>query len=79
MSVQILHDREQGKACMFDSVSEGAFGPVLEHEVAAFAEAYVEYVRAETGEDPRDVPGNQLARLYEQWRDELTAKVAEAA
>jgi hypothetical protein len=79
MSVGILHDREQGKACMYDTVSEGAFGPVLEHEVAHFAEAFIEYVRAETGLDPRDVPGNKLARLYVEWRDELTERIAEAA
>jgi hypothetical protein len=79
MGVGILHDREQGRACMFDTVSEGAFGPVLHNEQALFAECYVEFVRTKTGEDPRDVPGNKLVRLYEEWRDELTARIGEAA
>jgi hypothetical protein len=76
MGVQILHDREQGMACLYDSVSEGAFGPVLDGTEAMFAEAFVEYVTEQTGLDPRDVPGNKLMGLRERWRDDLTARLA---
>lgn len=76
MSVRILHDREQGLACMFDSVSEGAFGPVLDGAEAVFAEAFVEFVREESGRDPRDVGGHVLERLRQEFRDAVVLRLA---
>jgi hypothetical protein len=68
MGVRILRDPEQRRACMYDSVTETAFGPVLVDPDDLLGDAFIEYVRERTGGDPREVPTDQLALLYTGWQ-----------
>lgn len=67
MSVRIT---SPGKAALYDSTSDIAFGPVFEsnYEAAEF----LEWMEAEGRDDPRVFMSHRLAELkaeFEAWRD----------
>jgi hypothetical protein len=80
MGVRILTGHEQGtnqvRACLFDSVTEWAFGPVFydyEDGTSAddVAESFLIWLREADNRDPRQIPDLQLEELYGQF---LTAE-----
>lgn len=66
MGLRILYDPDEPAACLWDSVSDWAFGPVFEGESAfTDAQAFIEWLP----EDARKYEQNDLWELYGQWRD----------
>lgn len=78
MGTRILVGHEQGNeggtanACLFDSVTMTAFGPVFSaetvEEATEIAERFLSYVEAKTNEDARRVPDGALANHYAAFR-----------
>ena len=76
MSVRILVGREQGDsddsaACLFDSVTGWAFGPVFAEAedgtlAEDMAEEFILYAQSKQG-DPRSIPEHELEKLYMRW------------
>ena len=66
MSVRIIVDRQDGNACMFDSTTMRAFGPVFDY----FDDDPEDFLTWLADEDPRDVrtiPAEQLDALVAEW------------
>jgi hypothetical protein len=85
MSTRILIGHEQGDhgfntelACLFDSVTGWAFGPLFhtgENGEAAEdrAQAFLDWLAENDadGRDPRIIPPGELEKLYGRWLDSL--------
>jgi hypothetical protein len=79
MSTRILVGHEQGDhgyereiACMFDSVTGWAFGPVFHRGEDGDApedraQAFMDWLVEEDGRDPRVIQDGELEHLYAHW------------
>jgi hypothetical protein len=81
MSTRILVGHEQGDhgyareiACLFDSVTGWAFGPVFHRGEDGDApedraQAFVDWLAEGGFGDPRGIPSGELERLYGRWAE----------
>lgn len=67
MGVRILYDRDQDKACLFDSVTDTALGPVF---YGLDADDQAEHFREWHGVDKRNLTPAELRELHARWTDE---------
>jgi hypothetical protein len=73
MSVRVTtHDGITGKAALYDSTSDLAFGPIFDN--GDDAEAFLDHLSAIGERDARCIPSMQLAELKREWEQELEAK-----
>ena len=63
MGVRVLHDQKKNKSCLYDSVSDTAFGPVMFDTDDQEAHDFVELL----DEDPRSMTKNSLDEAWEVW------------
>lgn len=80
MGVRTIYDRDQGIACMFDSVTGTAFGPVFSDYSVRDLDAYDQIASFHKFVEPNDArqfSDNALRDLYRQWVD--WARVTEHA
>jgi hypothetical protein len=63
MGTRVLHDQEQNKSCLYDSVTDTAFGPVMYDTDRQEAHDFLELL----DEDPRITPEDELAEAWETW------------
>lgn len=77
MGVRILVGNEQGSrleiACLFDSVTGWAFGPVFQQGEDGYApedlaELFLAWLRENDHGDPRQLAPGILEDLYNRWR-----------
>lgn len=69
MSVRVLVDRQNGNACLWDSVTSRAFGPVFdyfEHD----PDDFLSWLGREDAREANRIPVEQLEALYGRWIDE---------
>lgn len=75
MGIRILYDKKQGEACIYDSITQWAFGPVFTKEkidgkiVTAnkVADKFLTWLKV----DPRSISGRCLEKLYDKWIKEI--------
>lgn len=71
MSVRILYDSQKHHACLYDSVTDWAFGPVFQDQngYTAIEQAtwFTEWLQTEDGRDARIIPSDQLETIYARW------------
>lgn len=68
MGVRVLEGDDY--ACLYDSVSMWAFGPVVDIEETDLHD-FVEWLTEEEFEDPRNLTATQLKEAYEQYLEEM--------
>lgn len=69
MSVRVLVDRQELIACLYDSTTMRAFGPIFdysEHDPADF----LEWLEDDCHTDPRTMHPDELEAKRDQWIDE---------
>jgi hypothetical protein len=86
MGVRILVGHEQGDygyerqiACLFDSVTAWAFGPVFSRgengdSPEDLAQAFLDWLQElaeNNGRDPRQIPSGELEKLHDRWATEV--------
>ncbi len=70
MGVRVIHDNDQGLACLHDSVTGWAFGPVAhcptgdEWDAHAVIEAFLQYLYTCGYGRPQRLPQKQLENLW---------------
>lgn len=69
MGCRILHDRREGLASFYDSVTDTAFGPVAYRGDVTGVEAdeLLESYERWLGEDPRGMSPELLRAMYDDW------------
>lgn len=76
MGVRVLHDVDAGEACMYDSVTMTAFGPlisdvrIVNHSAAEAVHAFISWL---TPHDAREYTSYELEGRYEVFCDEIDA------
>jgi hypothetical protein len=65
MGVRVLHDVQEGHACLYDSVTETAFGPLFEDGDAA--EAFLGWVTDKAWGDVRMLSDSVLRSRFNEW------------
>jgi hypothetical protein len=63
MGVRILHDQNQDKACLYDSTTGEAFGPVMDDTDPSEVHDFLELL----DDDPRTITQDELGRAWEVW------------
>jgi hypothetical protein len=87
MGLRILVGHEQGDygyerqiACLFDSVTDWAFGPIFHRAENGdspedLAQAFLDWLQEQAennGRDVRQLPPRELEKLHDQWATEAT-------
>jgi len=63
MGVRVLHDQNQDKSCLYDSVTETAFGPVMYKTGREEAQEFLDVL----GDDARTLKEDELGEAWESW------------
>lgn len=74
MGVRIIESRDGSMAALYDSVTETAFGPLINEEHGGEyrdAEALAQLFLESLPQDARLYDEVELRRLYDQWRSDL--------
>ena len=63
MGTRVLHDQVENKSCLYDSVTDTAFGPVMYSTGSIEAHDFLELL----DEDPRAMKEDDLGAAWESW------------
>lgn len=74
LSGMMVNEGDRPAACLYDSVTETAFGPLFrgdgEHEAEEEASTFLDWMLTKHNIDPRRLDGEQLEDAVVQWRKE---------
>jgi len=74
MGVRILYDSEREHACLYDSVTEFAFGPLFEDEDEA--EQFLRWLEAHDGRDARRLSDDDMINMVHAFRHRTDKELA---
>ncbi len=73
MGTHVLHDQKENKSCLYDSVSDTAFGPIMPETGRQEAHDFLELL----DEDPRTMTEDSLGEAFEVWFETRMAHVSD--